>query len=193
VEGAPDTTSPALHQLPFSISSECQDLQARIADLEEQQRFSQRAMDGLIEDARGIPFEWPADLPEYHQPANVEPEARKVVADCGIDGLDLVDVDCSEPPCYAVMRVPSQEAAQDFRQCSSGRIPEFSKVTGGESSRVECADGSLETIYVYTVGATESVLDLDSGDDTEVWRLFHRFKTRMDTYRSVWICVGEEG
>lgn len=79
-------------------------LRARIAELEDQ--LAMKDLEGAIQRGRiaaveGHVQEWPKGLPEVMQPAAFEAWLRDEVA--ASDDLDLLEVNCDEYPCYAII------------------------------------------------------------------------------------------
>jgi hypothetical protein len=60
------------------------------------------AIEAMKRTAYGDPVPFPADLDPAYLPDAVEARARRVATECPELGLQLLDVDCSEFPCFTV-------------------------------------------------------------------------------------------
>lgn len=80
---------------------------ARLREENAQLRFENALVKGSLATHQGAPLDWPADLPELLREEGFS--ARVSAAAAAIEGLDLVDIDCSEYPCLAVLRSQDTE------------------------------------------------------------------------------------
>jgi hypothetical protein len=130
-------------------SADCSDVDEEIARVGAEIDEVQRAMDGVRLHAEGVPIPWsevhggPQFLPEAFEAAMASAEA-----DC--PGVDIVRVDCSEPPCLAWVQTPPIENEWDIRarveaEMALVRCQKWARAYGGyESSTfdVDC-DGTF--------------------------------------------------
>lgn len=135
----------------------------------------------------------PADL----RPPRFEQIVRGAVADCAPDNLDLVGVDCTEPPCYAVFRAvrdasgaPSDSAVlQDFASnCEPWRKHYEDAVVRltRHTSSFTCPDGSRE--WVLLLGSELALDPLGVTTEEREEELKDRGEERKEAWRQRWTC-----
>lgn len=68
-------------------------------------RMLQKMLDDALAAEQGTALAWPDDaaLPEAYTPAGFAEAVSAALAACAVD-VSLVDVDCGEPPCMAMLR-----------------------------------------------------------------------------------------
>ena len=98
-------------------------LEDEIADLEEELdrlRVEAAMAKGQLSHYEGDPQPWPEDVPQGFMPTAFETTVREALADR--EDAELLDVDCSEFPCVAVIRSYSGEP--DWHQGLQESIPD---------------------------------------------------------------------
>lgn len=105
----------------------------------------------LEEELYGIPVPWTPDIDADHQPAAVKARIRQVIEDCGVKSR-LIDVDCDEVPCFAVLDTTG--VADGYAEVMG--CPTWTDAWGqrvGTSNRtVACPDGSTRELLMLTPG-----------------------------------------
>lgn len=95
---------------------------AELASEVERLRFENELLRGQLALHEGVPAPWPDALPEALRRDRFAAHAKDVVE--GVEGLELLSVDCSEFPCLAVLTAvdPSDEEGlkEDLRAFSEG-------------------------------------------------------------------------
>lgn len=141
------------------------------------------------EELYGVALEWPAEMPALMTPEGFEAQARKAVAECGA-GVDITGFDCSEPPCFMLLRVREEGWREGLvENCPAWKEP-YGTMTSGASFAVECADGSEEQVEMLGVPVRE-LLGLENREQRK--NLMKRLKARMMEQELRWTCAGEEG
>lgn len=103
-----------------------EELEARVSALEEElaaARFEQQVASGRLTAHEGEPQEWPEGLPEAFTAGPYEQALAEAFE--GAEGMELVEVDCSEFPCLAI--VESFSNGDDWPRAISDRargVPE---------------------------------------------------------------------
>jgi hypothetical protein len=89
-------------------------------------------IDALRRAAYGEPEPFPADLDPAYLPAAVQARARRVPLECPELGWQLVDVDCSEFPCFTVWNTSAVtgDVGMDPKDCPAwAEVPRDDAVT----------------------------------------------------------------
>ena len=168
---------------------------ARFDDLErENQRLNTELaaaghiMDTLELEAYGVAPAWPDDVPDVLGPAGFGDQVRKAVDECQ-PGVDLIGVDCSEPPCLAVLReVGDGWWNQLVNTCPSWTEP-YGSGTTMQSGKVDCGDGTTEGYVMLGSSRSSEFIDNPSPDDPR--NGMKRMNARAETWRGSWDCLQE--
>lgn len=109
-----------------------------------------------IDDKMGLPRPedsvartWPDDLPARFRPEALQPRIAEVVEDCW--GDDVIEVDCSEPPCAVFVEAvdgaewPSPFACAAWQDAFPGGV-------GKTGVSGLCVDGTKRTTAMFTPG-----------------------------------------
>ncbi len=162
-------------------------LEERAADLQSEIDSLERLARAYEEELYGTPIPWPDEVPEPLSPDGFPAQVRTAVEACG-GGVDLVAFDCSEPPCFALLR-PRDEG---WREALIHDCPQwheiYGKTTSGASFAVECADGSEERVEMVGIPLKE-VLGTDA--QVEPGNSMKRLRARLTEQELRWSCAGE--
>ena len=152
-------------------------------------------IDSLVDDLEeltGTPLSWSPGWPEPLSPAGFRSSVEDAFGTCQPPG-ELVDIDCGEPPCLAVLRQAGEE-----RPGIEGFIegcPRWRELFGEESNKltrcrrlVSCPDGREERILF--LGSSRAVEHLDPQTHDERANLKRRLEERCEELRSNWQCGG---
>ena len=164
-------------------------LEERAADLQGEIDALERLAQVYEEELYGTAIPWPEGVAEALSPEGYRARVESAVEACGVP-VDVVSFDCSEPPCFALVR----SRGQDWRQALIQDCPQwhetYGTTTSGGSFRVECADGSTEQVEMLGVPLKQVVGDAAA---VEAGNSMKRLKARMTEQELRWTCAGEEG
>lgn len=166
------------------------DLAADNARLTQENALLQTMLSDLELEYRGTPVAWTDDIPAvYRQPA-FERTVRDAVAACAPD-LDVVGFECSEPPCFALLR-PSRDDWWDrlVNNCPAWRDAYTNSVSSA-SGTATCPDGTTERYQVlgWSYGLVAPPGGFTAEDEENRGK---RFTARIDEIERNWACAGRE-
>ncbi len=162
-------------------------LEQRAADLQQEIDGLERLAQAYEEELYGTPIPWPDGVEATVSADGFRAQVQAAVDDCG-GGVELVGFDCSEPPCFALLR-PGGEGWREalIEQCPAWHET-YGTTTSGAGFTVECEDGSEETVEMVGIPASQ-VLGDDAG--VEPGGLTKRLKARTTEQQLRWRCRGE--
>ena len=136
----------------------------------------------------GPALAWPKQVPHALSSSGFRDQVEIALGECDPD-VDLIGIDCSEPPCLALLRIRSEDwRAQLVTQCARWSEP-FGTQTSGISFAVTCADGSGEQAEM--IGAPlQKVLGENADEQAEA--MSRRLQARKLEPQLRWVCAGEE-
>lgn len=176
---------------PMRAPSEVPDdgaLEERAADLQSEIDGLDRLAWAYEKELYGTAIPWPDEVAGALSPDGFRARVREAVDTCEAD-VDLAAFDCSEPPCYALLR----PHAEGWRQTLIHDCPTwhetYGTTTSGGSFRVTCADGSEEQVEMVGVPLKQV---LGAGVEVESGTPMKRLQARVTEQELRWTCVGEE-
>lgn len=128
--------------------------------------------DGAQPDLTEVLPEWPDDLPAELQPEAIASRIEGVARSCWGDAF--MGVDCSSPPCFAVVDVIEGEAPDPFA-CDAWQ-EEFPGGISRGTDRGMCPDGSVVTTSLFAPGLAGMPVPPKDPDDR--WRGTRHMLTR---------------
>lgn len=144
-------------------------------------------------------LDWNPTVPDRFRPSAFETNVRAAVDACQPEHLELIAVDCTGAPCYAVFRgedlrtkeTGDNELMQAFASnCPGWKEPYEDAVYGmtRHSTAFRCPDGSREWIILF---GSELVLPY-LGIDTEEREVTTKAdaEARVRVWRAGWRCAG---
>lgn len=164
------------------------ELRARNQELELQNQLLQRMLEDLEIEHRGTPIPWSDDLPEPLRPEAFERNVREALEDCAPD-MELVGFECSEPPCFALLRPPERSDWWNdlVNECPAWRDNYTSSVSSA-SGQASCPDGSTERYQV--LGWSSHLIEPEEGLPPEIGdNRLKRWRFRVEQIRSDWPCA----
>ncbi len=163
------------------------ELEERAADLQREIDGLERLAQAYEDELYGTAIPWPEDVAEPMSPEGYRAGVVDAIESCGAP-VDLVSFDCSEPPCFALLR----SRGVDWRQALINNCPAWNETygttTSGASFRVECDDGSTEEVEMLGV-PLKQVLGADA--EIEAGNPMKRLQARMTEQQLRWTCAGE--
>jgi len=163
--------------------------EARVAELQREIAAYEQLAAAYEEELYGLPYAWPEEVPEHLSPAGFEVNLREAVADCGA-GVEVTGFDCSEPPCFALLRIREEGWRQALVHDCPAWGEHYGTTTSGASFKVECAGGGEERVEMLGMPLKEVVGEEGVG---ERGNMMKRLKARMKEQELRWTCLGEEG
>lgn len=163
-------------------------LLTRSAELQEEIDAIEELSRTYDEQLFGPPLAWPKQVPHALSSSGFRDQVEIALGECDPD-VDLIGIDCNEPPCLAVLRIRSEDwRAKLVTECApwSGS---FGTQTSGISFSVTCADGSEERAEM--VGAPLHKV-LGETADEQAEGVSRRLRARMLAPQLHWVCAGEE-
>jgi len=124
--------------------------------------------DGTPRRDKYAPMEWPDDTPAAYGPGQFERLFRKVAEESEAE-VDIVSMQCNEPPCLMVRRVPPVENENDWGelmkelQDTPTWKENFPQAIGHQGKDMPCGDGRTETVQI--IWFTPDEWDEDFVDD----------------------------
>jgi len=171
---------------PENSADDSETLREENADLSMRVKFLERIVDDLQIEYLGEAIDWPDEISEAIEPARFEEEIGDILKDCGAE-VEVVDVECSEPPCVAIVRSGGDTAFwQDLPECEAWKSNYGSSVMlhvdgvscpGGDSEVV----GILGPTYDNALGPAEN-----SEEDANRSK---RFDARSTEVMTNWECA----
>lgn len=139
-------------------------------------------LDALSVEAFGQAPRWPASVPPGYAPREFEEVIAEVLRTCDVDG-ELVDVDCREPPCFAVVR-DRGDAWSDISSCPAWR-EHFTRGYEIYSSTTSCGSRLEEVLMIAPV--MKGLLQNPRPHD--ILNADKRKATRASDYVDSWSCA----
>lgn len=102
---------------------------------------------GLPRPEDSLPLPWPDDLPARFRPETMQPRIAEVVEACW--GDDVVEVDCSEPPCAVFVDVPDGTEWPSPFECAAWQDT-FPGGIGKTGASGLCADGTQRRTAMFS-------------------------------------------
>jgi hypothetical protein len=160
----------------------------RLTELEREVATVESLVRTYEEQLFGPPLAWPTQVPHALSATGFRDQVEIALGECDPD-VDLIDIDCSEPPCLALLRIRSERwRDQLVTECSRWSEP-FGAQTSGSSFSVTCADGSEEQAEM--LGAPLRKI-LGETADEQAEAMSTRLQARMLAAKLHWACAGEE-
>jgi len=135
---------------------------------------------------------WPADTPPAHQPAAFRENLAEALDACDVP-VDLVDVRCAEPPCYALLRRDELNFSDSdpwivaLRDCAPWQAA-YGDGLSLATDTVRCGDRAEG----FTMLSASPDWLVDWEDEPErAAALAQRFDARLREARDGWPCRGE--
>jgi hypothetical protein len=138
--------------------------------------------EGLETEVYGVSPAWPPDAPRSHR-EDFEPNLRAALADCDVD-VDLVAVDCAEPPCTAIFRHAEDEFWNKLINTCPGWVDRYGSSVGSSSGTVECGDGRSESVWRISPGGWEAPEPEGAPERNTMLRM----QARWDEMEADWTC-----
>lgn len=127
----------------------------------------------------GTPQDWPADSPEHLRPAGFQDLLSRSLDECQVPA-ELVDFECAEPPCVALLRPQRRDWIWSLiRDCPSWG-EHFRRVPLWTDFQVDCGGGQSEQAVLL------SPFWGDYPGDREDYA--KRLASRWQEIRSQWRC-----
>lgn len=148
------------------------------------ENFRLRALNEALEiQAFGIPPDWPSDAPPDHHEA-FEANLRAALVDCDVD-VELVAVDCAEPPCTAVFRNAEHDFWNKLINTCPGWVDRYGSSAGTASGSVSCGDGRVEGVIRIYPGGWEPPEPEGAPERNGTLRM----QARWDEMEAGWTCA----
>jgi hypothetical protein len=137
--------------------------------------------DKLAEDretaANGVPLEWDDAVPAELQPKVVKEHIERAIKECNVP-VDLIDWDCSEPPCLARMRSHGDWYSKLVGCPAWAEL--YDNWTTMANDTIPCHDGAEE------MGMISPYIEWLDDDQKENWN--KRFQFRIQRAKDTWPC-----
>ena len=109
----------------------------------------------LEQELHGKPMAWPENTPDLADPENYARELERVLQECNVQ-VDVRGYDCTEPPCYAILRrnelgfSESDDWWSTLKGCDDWNAT-YAPGVGITAASIDCPDGSQEGFAMLTV------------------------------------------
>lgn len=139
-----------------------------------------------VEEREGVPLTWEsAGLPGSYSPERFKETVAKAIEQCELPA-EVVEIDCTQPPCILAMRVDRTEWRDNPMHKCAAWVDAFGQMRSQSNGNSSCPDGTSEW---HSVMAPVWKGWGESGSD--VWEnAVKRWKTRRDELLSNWECKG---
>ncbi|MFZ5479352.1 MAG: hypothetical protein ACOZNI_21490 [Myxococcota bacterium] len=154
-----------------------------VAALRAENALLRKVNEGLEIEVYGLAPAWPTDTPKSHR-EEFEGNLRKALADCEVD-VDLVGVDCSEPPCMAIFRNAGDDFWNDLINTCPGWVDRYGSSVSTNSGTVDCGDGRTEAVWRIGPGGWRAP-EPEGAPDRNVML---RMQARWDDMEAGWTCA----
>ncbi len=163
------------------------EIEAAAEELRTELAAQRRYVENLEIEAYGIAPTWAEGVPPELSEEAFGEQVAKAIEACD-PGVELVGVDCEEPPCLAVLR-PLEEGWWDrlVNTC-----PEWTEAYGSntsmQSGKVDCGETMEEYYLLGSYRSKEWTIEPDTED---TWNAVKRMNARAQTWVGSWDCEGE--
>lgn len=168
---------------------DCADLYERVVTLEDQvAELTKRAADAekaLADEVSGVPASWGDSVPDVLSAKGFAKEVRKVIDECGLDS-ELVEVDCAEPPCFAIFRDAEETLGTALQVDCERWYRTFGPSTIEVFAPVDCGDGRTEQVMLLGSPTVWEYVDDPRPQDPK--NRSKRFRVRAESIYSGWKC-----
>lgn len=175
VRSTPASASTPVPRATKSVASDrCE---RDLADARAELRRLEKLADDRDAEANGVPIEWDDAVPAELQPDVVKEHIERAIKECDVP-VDLIDWDCSEPPCLARMR-----SRGDWYMRLVG-CPAWTELydnwTSMANDTIDCPDGAEE------MGMISPYIEWLDENQQENWN--KRFQARIQRAKETWPC-----
>lgn len=129
-------------------------------------RFSRYLVDSLTAEAFGPRLEWPADIPEVMEPGAFQDNVERAFEQCN-PSAHLLDVNCDEPPCLAVLEPTGPEWWHQLVNDCAPWSDAYSTAGAMVTREVECPDGTSTMVVVLSAPGVAKRLSDSSGQSSD--------------------------
>ncbi len=175
---------------PISLpDDEVSSLRAHVARLEEEMLRRDEALAGLEAKLDGSPLAWPDPIPEAYQAKVFVERTERAIEACMLE-LELLRVECDEPPCAAILRRPRAVHSEGARWLNvlTGACPTWNDSYGTEISLVTDSvpcDGTRREGFTFLAPTWP---DLTDGSEAALENQGRRFRRRAERAKEAWTC-----
>lgn len=176
-----DVDSPEKHTADPGRDTENTTCEAELTELNRMLRMQEGSISFLEEQLYGTPLDWSGEWDEKFLPEAFQTEFPSILTECGIEST-IAGFDCSEPLCFAVLRVDTLSSVYDLgiSECAAWNEVYGEGITVSKGS-LRCQDGTEESFLFV---GPHSKLAEDRG-----WSNYaQRIKQRKDTFLYNWNC-----
>lgn len=167
------------HAVPPSPAEDANSLRAENALL-------RKIAEDLERELHGFPIAWPTDTPPAQREAFVANVTAALEA-CAVDS-DLVGSDCSEPPCYVMLRNHDEDFWDRFVNNCPGWVTHYTNAVSMASDEIDCGDGRTENALLLGSNWYYST-QIDDVDAEAKENFNRRLQTRVDEMKARWTCA----
>ena len=174
----PGAPSPATSTEPVAAAEErVRELEAEVAEL-------QSRLDSAGVRPPAEPVAWPEGRPEKFTEPGFRAAMQRVLDSCDAP-VELVDFDCAEPPCIAMLRTSGEEWHDAVVNDCSAWSDTYGSTVSMEDGEVDCGGGESEAVALLSPYDHEWREDLDKEDSRNVGQ---RLQERWKTILADWDC-----
>ncbi len=178
------SASPATGPVPTSHAAEEDVVAALTAEVE--------LLRGIIaandEQQNGVPVAWTDNREPKFTEAGFSAALTAAIEDCK-PPVALVGMDCSEPPCIALLRPEAGDWHDALVNGCPGWRDAYGTTVSQSTGKVDCGDGREEQIALLSPYDHEHRESLDKEDETNVRA---RTRHRWEQLRTDWECAPAE-
>ncbi len=162
-------------------------LQSEIDILKAEKAVLEKLLADMQVEFKGTPISWTDDIPELLRPEAFKANVEEAIDDCEPD-VELVGFDCTEPPCFAILRPDSADWWDGLVNSCPAWTDNYTSSVASASFNAVCADGSEERVQM--LGWSSHLLP-DEGTAEDKENRNKRFSARIDETKLGWTCRSE--
>lgn len=139
---------------------------------------------------------WPEGFPEALRYPAFSETTRRAIAACQPEGIELVGVDCSGPPCYAVLRARREEGGPSDNDLLRALVacPAWTEAFGGGYDRLtrhsagfHCGDGRSE--FAVLLGSSDALAAFGATTPEQLDLVKREGADRLAHWYAGWHCA----
>jgi hypothetical protein len=144
-------------------------------------RLCEKLAHDLDVEVHGVPLQWDDEVPAELAPDQMKAQVERAIDECKVP-LELIDWDCTEPPCFARARTSGEGGDWSAKLIACMAWAEaYDEGMSMSSGSVDCPNGEEGMVFFTPY--------IDWLDDEEKENWGKRFHARADRANETWPCL----